>query len=66
MPKRRMLRKQRLVLVNGPAFLLEIFPNGPGQARVREMMQAVGLHRQIAPRQFMLSLRPASTRASLC
>ncbi len=58
MPKRRVLRKQGLVLVNGPAFLLEVFPNGPRQARMGEVVQAVGLHRQIAPRQLVLSLRP--------
>ena len=39
-------------------FLLKIFPNSPRQTRMGKVMQAVGLHRQIAPRQFMLPLRP--------
>ena len=59
-------RKERLVLVNGPAFLLKIFSNRASQALVGEVMQAVGLHRQIAPRQLVLPCAPASTRASLC
>ena len=51
-----MLRKQRLVLVNRPALLLQIFPDSPGEARVRKVVQAVGLNRQITSRQFMLPL----------
>ena len=58
MPKRRMFRKEGLILIYSAPFLFQVFPNRAGQSWVGEMVQAVSFYRQVTPRQFVLPLRP--------